>query len=105
MSVSDEDRIQIIEAIELYRCGFAAIDVEALKGIWDRDYERIIYIAQELAEPLRGWSTSAARSAVAEPVRRDKRQLAVTAAVIGVAAPAAPPRSAGGEGGRKPPQT
>src|SRR5688500_11209887 len=38
------------------RCGFASLDVEALKIIWERDYDQIIYIAQELAEPVKGWA-------------------------------------------------
>lgn len=36
------------QSIEQYRRGFATIDVEAFKAIWDQDHENIIYIAAEL---------------------------------------------------------
>lgn len=42
--------------IEQYRRGFAEMNVEMLKGIWDQNYENIIYIAQEKAQPARGWT-------------------------------------------------
>ena len=35
--------------------GFATLDAERLKATWDSDYTDIIYIAQELAQPVRGW--------------------------------------------------
>ncbi|MBE9171154.1 hypothetical protein IQ238_27820 [Pleurocapsales cyanobacterium LEGE 06147] len=53
---SKQDRQQIAAVIEQYRRGFATVDIEELKAIWDRDYDNIIYIAQEAAQPLRGWA-------------------------------------------------
>lgn len=32
------------------------MNVEDLKAIWDQDYDNIVYIAQEAAQPLRGWA-------------------------------------------------
>ena len=32
------------------------MDVERLKSIWDRDYDNFIYIALELARPVRDWN-------------------------------------------------
>ena len=56
MAVSELDRQQIAGVIEQYRHGFATMDVEGLKAIWDQDYDHIIYIAQEMAQPVRGWA-------------------------------------------------
>jgi ketosteroid isomerase-like protein len=56
MPTSEQDREHIAAIIEQYRRGFATLDVETLKAIWDQDYDQIIYIAQELAEPVWGWA-------------------------------------------------
>ena len=56
MAASEQDRQQIAAVIEQYRRGFAAVDVETLTAIWDQDYDNIIYIAQEAAQPVRGWA-------------------------------------------------
>jgi ketosteroid isomerase-like protein len=56
MSAQEQDKQQIMAVIERYRRGFATMGVEELKAIWDQDYDRIIYIAQEMAQPVRGWS-------------------------------------------------
>jgi ketosteroid isomerase-like protein len=56
MAASEQDGQQIAAVIEQYRRGFATMDVERLKAIWDQDYDNIIYIAQEKAEPVRGWA-------------------------------------------------
>jgi hypothetical protein len=55
MPASEQDREQIAAVIEQYRRGFATLDVEALKAIWDQDYDQIIYVAQELAQPVWNW--------------------------------------------------
>ena len=54
MTASEWDSQQIAAIIEQYRRGFATMDVEVLKAIWDQDYDNLIYIAQEAAEPVRG---------------------------------------------------
>jgi ketosteroid isomerase-like protein len=56
VTIREEDRHQIAAVIEKYRRGFATMDAEVLKGIWDQDYDNLIYIAQGAAEPVRGWS-------------------------------------------------
>lgn len=56
MSASEQDGQQIAMVIEQYRRGFATMDTEELKTIWDQNYDRIIYIAQEMREPVRGWA-------------------------------------------------
>ncbi|MGI8485969.1 MAG: YybH family protein [Thermomicrobiales bacterium] len=56
MTVPEQDREEIAAIIEHYRRGFATMDVEELKEIWDEDYDHIIYIAQEMAQPVRGWA-------------------------------------------------
>jgi hypothetical protein len=56
MTASEWDRQQIATVIEQYRRGFATMEIEVLKGIWDQDYDNLIYIAQEAAEPVRGWT-------------------------------------------------
>jgi ketosteroid isomerase-like protein len=56
MSGHQQDNQQIAAIIEQYRRGFATMDVAALTGIWDQGYEHIIYIAQEMAEPVQGWA-------------------------------------------------
>jgi uncharacterized protein YbgA (DUF1722 family) len=54
MAASEQDRQQIAAVIEQYRCGFATVDVENLKAIWDQDYDNIIYIPLEAAQSVRG---------------------------------------------------
>lgn len=56
MAPSEQDRQQIAAVIEQYRRGFATMDAERLKAIWDQNYDNIIYIPQEAAEPVRGWA-------------------------------------------------
>ena len=55
MPASEQDIQQIAVVIEQYRRGFATLDIDALKTIWAQDYHQIIYIAQEMAQPLWGW--------------------------------------------------
>jgi ketosteroid isomerase-like protein len=55
ISVREHDSQQIAAVIEQYRRGFATLDVTALTAIWDQEYDHIIYIAQELAQPVQGW--------------------------------------------------
>lgn len=56
MPTSEQDGQQIAAVIEQYRRGFATLDAEELKAIWDHDYDQIIYIALEMSEPVRGWA-------------------------------------------------
>jgi ketosteroid isomerase-like protein len=56
MTASEQNRHQIAAVIEQYRRGFATMDVEGLKAIWDQDYDNIIYVPQEMAQPVRGWA-------------------------------------------------
>lgn len=56
MAASEQDRQQIAAVIEQYRYGFATVNVEDLKSIWDQDYDNIIYVAQEMAQPVQGWA-------------------------------------------------
>jgi ketosteroid isomerase-like protein len=56
VAASEQDWHQIAAVIEQYRRGFATMDVEGLKAIWDTDYDNIIYIPQERAQPVRGWA-------------------------------------------------
>lgn len=51
---NEQEPQQIAAVIEQYRRGFATLDVEVLKDIWDQEYDNIIYLAQELAEPVQG---------------------------------------------------
>jgi ketosteroid isomerase-like protein len=54
--MSEAAAIEQIDALlEDYRLGFATLDAERLKSIWDRDYSHIVYIPQELARPVLGW--------------------------------------------------
>jgi ketosteroid isomerase-like protein len=56
MAAREQDRQQIAAVIEQYRRGFATMDVEGLTAIWDQDYDHILYIPQEAAQPVRGWA-------------------------------------------------
>jgi ketosteroid isomerase-like protein len=56
MVASEQDRQQIAAVIEQYRRGFATVNVEDLKTLWDHDYDNIIYIPLEAAQPLRSWA-------------------------------------------------
>jgi hypothetical protein len=53
MAFSEQDRQHIAAVIERYHRGFAKMDVEGLKAIWDQDYDNIIYIPQEAAQRSR----------------------------------------------------
>jgi ketosteroid isomerase-like protein len=55
MPAAEQERQQIAAVIEQYRQGFLTLDAERLMAIWDHDYDQIIYIAQEMAEPVWGW--------------------------------------------------
>ena len=56
MAAGEQDRQQIAAVLEQYRRGFATLDVERLAAIWDQDYDHILYIPQEAAQPVRGWA-------------------------------------------------
>jgi len=56
MTASEQDRQQIAAVLQQYRHGFATLNAEELKALWDQDYDKIIYIPQELAQPVRGWA-------------------------------------------------
>jgi ketosteroid isomerase-like protein len=56
MAARAQDRRQITEVIEQYRRGWEAMDCNQLKAIWDRDYDHIIYIPLEAAQPVRSWA-------------------------------------------------
>lgn len=55
MTNIDKDEQEITALIENYCTGFVTMNADALKSIWDRDHVDLIYIAMELAEPVRGW--------------------------------------------------
>ena len=48
-------RITDQRLVEQYRAGFGSLDPHTLGGIWDRSHDRLIYVAQEVAEPFYGW--------------------------------------------------
>ncbi len=52
----DEARRAIAAAVETYRLGFLRLDPEQLASVWDRQYEPLVYIAQEKDEPIHGWA-------------------------------------------------
>lgn len=56
MTINEQDSQQIARVLEQYRHGFATMNVEALKAIWDQDYDPIIYITPELSQPILGWA-------------------------------------------------
>jgi hypothetical protein len=56
MEEETHERQQIAAVLEQYRRGFATAERADLTAIWDQDYDPIIYIALERAEPLRGWA-------------------------------------------------
>jgi ketosteroid isomerase-like protein len=41
--------------IETYRLGFLHLDPEELESIWDSGHDPLIYVAQEMKEPIYGW--------------------------------------------------
>ncbi len=55
MDVMTDAESSVQRLVEEYRAGFAAVDPARLIGIWDRDHEGLIYVAQERAEPMYGW--------------------------------------------------
>jgi ketosteroid isomerase-like protein len=56
MAASERERQQIADVVEQYRVGWARMDVERLKAIWDQDYDAILYIPAEAAQPIREWA-------------------------------------------------
>lgn len=49
------DAKQIREVIQQYQKGWLTLDLNLLQGLWDKDYPKIIYVATELKEPIKGW--------------------------------------------------
>jgi ketosteroid isomerase-like protein len=56
MTTLERDKQALAALVEEYRIGWKTMDVERLKSIWDRDYDNFIYIALELARPVRDWN-------------------------------------------------
>jgi hypothetical protein len=54
MNEEAHERQHIAAVLEQYRLGFATAHHATLTAIWDQDYDTIIYVALERAEPLRG---------------------------------------------------
>jgi ketosteroid isomerase-like protein len=49
------DREQISAVIEQYRHGFASMDVDLLKRLWDQHHDNLVYVASERPEPITDW--------------------------------------------------
>lgn len=56
MTTHEDDQAGIAVVIERYRAGFASMDPELLITIWDRQHHGLVYVAQEMPEPIRGWT-------------------------------------------------
>ena len=56
MPTTEQDTQQIRDVLERYSKSWEAMNWEGLKSIWDPDYEHILYIPEERAEPIRGWA-------------------------------------------------
>ena len=56
MSTKERDTQQIMAVLEQYSKSWQAMDWEGLKSIWDSEYEHILYIPEERAQPVRGWA-------------------------------------------------
>lgn len=51
-----QDEQAITKLLDVYRTGFLHHDADQLASIWIRRHEHLIYVAQELRAPLRGWA-------------------------------------------------
>jgi ketosteroid isomerase-like protein len=51
-----ESKRLITALIETYRLGFLHLDPEQLASIWDSRHDPLIYVAQEMEEPIHGWT-------------------------------------------------
>jgi ketosteroid isomerase-like protein len=49
-------KLVIAALIETYRLGFLHLDSEQLASIWDSQHDPLIYVAQEMEEPIHGWT-------------------------------------------------
>jgi ketosteroid isomerase-like protein len=56
MAANEYDRQQISAVLDQYSSSWTAMDFARLKGIWDAEYDNIIYIPEEAAQPVRGWA-------------------------------------------------
>ena len=56
MPSKEQDTQHIMQVLEQYSKSWEAMEWEGLKSIWDPDYEHILYIPEERAEPVRGWA-------------------------------------------------
>jgi len=56
MPASEQDKQRITTVLEQYSKSWEAMDWEGLKGIWDQDYDNILYIPEERAQPVCGWA-------------------------------------------------
>ncbi len=55
MTTREDDEASISAVVDRYGAGFAAMDPEMLVTIWDPHRHGIVYVAQEIADPIRGW--------------------------------------------------
>lgn len=53
-SMQPEHR-EIADVVEQYRRGVAGVDAPMLKEIWAHDHADLVYVASELARPMRHW--------------------------------------------------
>ena len=56
MSTKEHDTQQIMAVLEQYSKSWETMDWQGLKRIWDSEYEHILYIPEERAQPVRGWA-------------------------------------------------
>lgn len=56
MTTREDDETSIASIVDRYRAGFAAMDPEILITVWDPQYDGIVYVAQEVADPIHGWA-------------------------------------------------
>ena len=57
MVASQQERQQVEAVIRGWMAGFAAMDMDRVKAVWDKDYPQLIYIPEESDDHMTGWAS------------------------------------------------
>ena len=53
---SQQDKQAVEAVIQEWMSALSAGDIAGVKGVWDKSYDSLIYIAEENDDALHGWS-------------------------------------------------
>ena len=57
MVASQEEKQQVEAVIQAWVSSFAVADMDGVKAQWDQDYPQLIYIAEDVNDPMTDWAS------------------------------------------------